>query len=298
MAFGLQGGADEVVQVGLQRQDVRVLVVREARGVGGHLNVHAEIDHVDHVLHVRLRLHAPAHVSEGHERIAVLHDEARDDRVEGPFVRRHDVRAARVQRERDAAVLQHEPVRRHGDAASVDGEHAVDERYHVAPPVGRRQVDRPALDPTLRRRHRSVAHVDTVAERGRVRLREQLVHRDVREVRVGVVRLQVRVGELLGLDQEVPVVRVRRPQLGEAHAVRRRAHLEDVQHLERREALSGRRQLEDVVAVVVGGDRLDPLGLEVRQVGLGHHAAARLDLGDDRVGDRALVVSVPAVLAG
>ena len=88
-----------------------VLVVREPRRVGRHLHVHAEIDQVDHVLRVRFGLDAAAHVAERHQRLAVLHHEAGDDRVERPLARRDDVRALRIERERRAAVVQHEAVR-------------------------------------------------------------------------------------------------------------------------------------------------------------------------------------------
>jgi hypothetical protein len=46
-----------------------------------------------------------------------------------------------------------------------------------------------------------------------------------------------------------------------------RTDLEDVEHLERGEALSRRGQLEDVVAVIAGRNGLHPLGLELGQIG-------------------------------
>ena len=79
------------------------------------------------------------------------------------------------------------------------------------------------------------------------------------------------------------------PELG-------RADLEDVEHLEHADALAVGRQLEDVVAVVVGRDRLDPLGLELAQVRQRHHAAERAHLGHDRLRDLALVERVTPLL--
>ena len=80
---------------------------------------------------------------------------------------------------------------------------------------------------------------------------KQLLDRHVGEHRVGVLRLEIRVGQLLRLDHVVPVLRIGRAERGEAGAELRHAHFEDVQHFQGRETLAGRRQFEDVVAVVV-----------------------------------------------
>jgi hypothetical protein len=134
------------------------------------------------------------------------------------------------------------------------------------------------------------------AERCGVLLREQLLHGNVGELRICVVRVEVRVGELLRLDHEVPVVRAGRPEVGEVDTVRGRADLEDVEHLERREVLAGGRQLVDVIPVVAHGDGLDPLGLELGQVGPRHHTASCAHLGNDRVRDVALVGGIQSLL--
>jgi putative ABC transport system permease protein len=97
VAFGLQRGPHQVEERGLERQRVGVLIVREARGVGGHLHVHPEVDEIHHVLRVRLGLDASAHVAERHQGLAVLHHEARDDGVEGAFAWRDEVRALGIE---------------------------------------------------------------------------------------------------------------------------------------------------------------------------------------------------------
>ena len=94
----------------------------------------------------------------------------------------------------------------------------------------------------------------------------------------------------------MPVHRIERAERCQAGPELRHARFEDVQHLERGEPLSGRRQLEHVVAMVVGGDRVDPFGLEVGEVARGHHAAVGLHLLDDRRGDVTLVERVAALL--
>ena len=94
----------------------------------------------------------------------------------------------------------------------------------------------------------------------------------------------------------MPVHRIGRTELRQVEAQLWHAHLEDVQHLERRHALPRRRELEHVVAVIVRRDRLDPFGLELREVLSAHDAAIGLDLLHDRLGDLATVEHVFPVL--
>ena len=82
--------------------------VAEPRGVAGLLDVHAEVDHVAEHLHVPLRLHVAPHHAEAEPGLAVLGDEAGDDRVERPLVRLEAVGVRRVEREQAAAVLERE----------------------------------------------------------------------------------------------------------------------------------------------------------------------------------------------
>jgi hypothetical protein len=65
--------------------------VLPARGVAGFLHAETEVHEVHYDLHVALRLHRATHDTEAHERLAVLHDERRDDRVERTFAGRVDV---------------------------------------------------------------------------------------------------------------------------------------------------------------------------------------------------------------
>ena len=76
----------------------------------------------------------------------------------------------------------------------------------------------------------------------------------------------------------------------------RHACLDDVQHLERGKSLPGRWELVDVVAVIVGRNRLHPLRLVLGQVVELHDAAERAGFRDDGPGDVALVESVAPFL--
>ena len=168
MPFGAQGAADQFEEIDLEPHDVGALAVREARRVGRHLHVHAEVDQVHHVLRVGFRLHGPAHVAEGHERQAILHHEAGDDGVERTLARRHNIRAARVERERRAAILEHEAVRSDRRPAAVLAIHAVNQRHHVPPAIRRRQIDRPAVRAHGHAGLRRGVGIDPAAERLRV----------------------------------------------------------------------------------------------------------------------------------
>src|SRR5690606_2677449 len=178
------------------------------------------------------------------------------------------------------------------DPAPVNGEDAVDQRYHVAPAIRRRQINRTSVETARDRRFGGPLRIDPITECAGVLLGKEPVDGYVDEVGVSVVRVQIGVGELLRLDHEMPVVGAGGAQPGEVDAVDGRAHLEDVQHLERGEALSGRGELKDVVTVVIRGYGLHPFRFELGEVLFRHHAAARLDLGDDGVRDLAPVKDV------
>ena len=108
--------------------------------------------------------------------------------------------------------------------------------------------------------------------------------------------MQIRVGEPLRLHQDAPELRRARTERTQVIAHARRAFLKDVQHLQRGETLRLRRHLVDVVALVVGRDRVDPFRLERPQVGhlplrpTGIHAA------HDGASDRAAVEGIRSVL--
>ena len=89
--------------------------------------------------------------------------------------------------------------------------------------------------------------------------------------------------------------RCRYSRAAEAHGLEVVA-LEDVEHLERGDALAVRRQLPHVVAAVVGRDRLDPLGVVRGQVRGGEIAAVGAHVLLDALGDLALVEGVAAAL--
>ena len=62
-------------------------VVADARCIAGFLKVHVEIEQVNENLHVPLLPHVAAHHAEAHQRLAILGDERRNDRVKRPLAR-------------------------------------------------------------------------------------------------------------------------------------------------------------------------------------------------------------------
>ena len=72
---------------------------------------------------------------------------------------------------------------------------------------------------------------------------------------------------------------------------------ENVQHLKRSDALAVRRQLENIVAAIVGRDGIDPRRCVLFKVGLAQKAAIRLHEIVDLVSDLAFVKTVAPFLA-
>src|SRR5437016_13786622 len=112
-----------------------------ARRVARLLYVHAEIDDVGQHLYMALRLHVTAQQAKGHEWLAILHYETRNNGVERPLARRVHISRFGVERVQFTAVLEHE--------AEVIGDksrpHAaivrLDERDHHAVLVRSREID-------------------------------------------------------------------------------------------------------------------------------------------------------------
>ena len=80
------------------------------------------------------------------------------------------------------------------------------------------------------------------------------------ESRIADVARHVGIGELLGFDHDV------QRGGGVVAVILEREILHDVEHGERGDALAVGRQLVDLPAAIGGGDRLDPFGLELREV--------------------------------
>src|SRR5256885_566538 len=96
--------------------DIQALHHPEARAVARGLRALAVVGDADQHLCVALRLHGAAHHAKAHDRLAVLGDEPRDDRLVGPLARADLVRMAGLQDESSAAVLERDAV--HHDAGA------------------------------------------------------------------------------------------------------------------------------------------------------------------------------------
>ena len=76
----------------LQREPIVTLIMSEARRICRHLNIHSMINNIDHMLSVSLRLHSPAHISKGHQRLIILHHKPGNNRVKGTLSWSNDIR--------------------------------------------------------------------------------------------------------------------------------------------------------------------------------------------------------------
>ena len=94
----------------------------------------------------------------------------------------------------------------------------------------------------------------------------------------------------------MPVHLIRRSKRRQRQAELRHTHLKNVQHFECGKALPWWRQLEHIVAVVVGRDRFDPFRLELRKIARVHHATVRLNFLNNRRRNLTLVERVSALL--
>src|ERR1700683_2810856 len=103
--------------------------------------------------------------------------------------------------------------------------------------------------------------IDSVAQGGRVGLGQQFTEWNRYEVGVAVVAQEIGERELLGLDEQVPVLRIRRSQGSQrlARHPMRYACGENVQDLLCRPCLRGWGQLEDFAPMIVRSGRLAPL---------------------------------------
>ncbi len=254
----------------------------EARRVDRLLQIHPEQQEVEQQLHVALRLHRAAHHPEAQPRLvsAVCSrpgDEGGDDGVKRKLARPDRVGAARLQREPRPAILQGEAGAGHHDARTELPVDAVDQRDHVALTVGHAQEDRLAgrrRGPRLRPGGGATRIEQTTPSLNEF-FGEQVVGRNRHLLRVPDPAGQIGEGQLLGFDQVVEVLRRVVAHGGEVE------RLEDAQHLQRRDTLPVGRQLPDPIALVVDGDRPNPLHPVRRQIIQREKAAAGLQVLED-----------------
>ena len=97
---------------------VKSAVPAETGSVKRILRAHMKIDQVHDHLKVALRLHEPAHDSEGADRSSVFHQEPGDDGLVGAFVRTGAVYVPGFQCKGCAPGLQDKPVFRNGDGGT------------------------------------------------------------------------------------------------------------------------------------------------------------------------------------
>ena len=235
----------------------RIDVGEEARVVERFLDVHAVGQHVDQHLGMAHGLIVGAHDAERHDHLAVPPHHAGDDRVHRPLARPDAVRVAGLGGEAGAPVVQHDAGFGTGDADAEGIVDRVDERDRRAVLVDHGQIDRVGVTRTDRRRdvRDGPAHVDAAGELVGQRVGQHVLDRHVGEARVGDMAVAQFEGEPRRLGLQVMAL----------DAVRRMGRkveaLQDVEHDQRGDALAGGRDLHQLVALKLGRDRLDIVGL-------------------------------------
>ena len=152
--------------------------------------------------------------------------------------------------------MQHDAGVAGDDPRAERGEEAVDERHRVAILVDDGEVGGVAAhaDVAVRRRVDRLLRIDQRAPAGGVVLRQQLLHRHLRERRVGDVPVAIGEGDLRRFDQRVVV------EAGLASACDVRSMPSRMLSEEQRgQPLAVRRQLVERVAAIGRRDRLDPV---------------------------------------
>jgi len=261
--------------------DVQATEPLPARSVKRLLRVHAVTQGVQNHLHVALRLHEAAHHAERPHRRAVTGQEAGDDGVVGPLARCQGVGVARVQVEVMAPVVQRHACARHHHAAAEAHVVALDQADHVALAVCRREVHRtPGAGGAGLGIEGRLA--DPVTQPGKVRRRQQPLDWNLGVPHVGHMGVRLGKGQLDRLDLHVQP-RCRVPLVRQLQAV---------QHAQRHEsgdALAVGRNLPDVVALIAGADRRDPLALVRGQVRGANQSACLFGVTSDLLGQLPLV---------
>ncbi len=135
-------------------------------------------------------------------------------------------------------------------------------------------------------RARGVLRVDQFGALGRIRLRQQPLCGHLHELRIAIVGVPIRIGELQGLDEGVEVIGAVVPHRLEIEG------LEDVQGLQQNRSLASEGVLVDVVAAIVDDRRLLDLRVEFRKVGELERRLVRLEEGDHLLRDVALVEAI------
>ena len=198
----------------------------------------------------------------------------------------------RVQRKVGGAVLQHDAAPARNHAGTEHAVEAVDQRRRVAFGIDRADINgisgEAAVGGHLVPGERA-GGIDQRPPLVGVGARKQSLDRNIGERGIRDPAVAVMVGKLLRLHQEVHVVRA------QVFHCRKIIGLDQVQHLQHRDTLRGRRSLVQPDAAIVGKDRFPPLRALRAKVGFGEEPAVRARIARELLRDLALVIgSTPA----
>ena len=220
------------------------------------LQIHPKIDDVHDHLDVAKRLKGPSHHPKTEEWLPLPGDECGNDGVKGTLAWGVCVVVPLFEGVGGSSIMKDKPHPIGDDPGSKGGSDALDEGDHIPFPICYRQIDRISL------LERGVAGtiIDTSLGIGDqlpslfgIGLRNQVLNRQAVEGGIGIELRTIFISQFLGLDKVVQMLPA--PEAKFSQIVR----LEKVEHLENRDPLPVRGKLPDIIAPVVGRDRVDPV---------------------------------------
>ena len=251
-----------------------------------------------------LRLHRAAHHAVRQPWFAVFGHERGNDGLERALARRiairmrrlgiSGLRVAALQHEHLAAILEDETQARRRHAAAHAAIVRLDQRDHHAVGIGGGEVDGVAFvefgnDARLDAA-RGTFHRQQLAAFLRIGFRDQTRDRRVVERGIGVRRSAVGERDLFRFDEQMHV-------LGAAETVAFQiVGFEQIEDLQRGDALPVRRQFPDVVTAIVGADRVDPFAGVRGHVLIAQETIVGIEIRIDAARDLALVERIAAAV--
>ena len=235
-----------------------------ARSVKCSLRIQQPVHRIHNHLHMALRLHIRAHNAERPHSLALMRQKSGDNRMIRLLARCQIIIKLRIQAEACATVIKVNAIAGQHDAAAKILIIALDERNHIALAVSSTQINSAAAERlAMRRLQRRLANQRTPLRS--ISVAQQLLH----------PRLHItRVSDIVHAVGKRQLHRLNLLMEGVARILRADFHiLQNVQRHERRNAMTVRRHLPHVIAVVIDMHRLHPFRAVISQILQGKIAA-------------------------
>ena len=211
-----------------------------------------------------------------------------NDGLERPLSWRVNIRMAIDQRKQFAAILKHKAKTVSHQSRAHSAEVRLNHGHHHSVLVRHGEVSGVAMIRSLAgiRRRQNPVGSNQLGALGRIFLRVQPLHRNLRKIRVGVIAAAVFIGQALGLD-----LRVDRGRRLKAHIAKIEV-LQNIQNLQGSQSLRVCGHCIDIHSAIRSHQRLVPLGVLIAQIVIRKPPADTLEIGIDGAGDWSFVVGI------